>query len=243
MACEDMIAALPYHLSDRYLLTRTYLYIIKRLHRDTIRRFTSKLNGRLLDVGCGTSPYKPLFAHTTYIGLDLAPERHPDAIANAQNLPVRSTSMDSVLCTEILEHVPDPDQVMREIWRVLVPGGVVLITTPMSWNLHYEPFDFRRYTCYGLQQLLNRHGFEIIEIQRIGGLFSLIGSRLVDGVATELWRRWRWMPRKLRHGLILCYSIPVSLVFMLLATMADDFETSDAIGWAVLAVKPFGEDN
>lgn len=232
---------LPYHLSNFYLLTRTYLYIVKRLHREAIMHFAPRLGGRLLDIGCGRAPYKSLFSHTTYIGSDLASELHPDIVADAQSLPVTTTSVDSVLCAEVLEHVSDPDMVMQEIRRVLKSAGMVLVTIPMSWNLHYVPFDFRRYTCYGLWQLLERHGFEIIETHRIGGLFSLIGSRLVDGVATELYRRWKWMPRKIRHGLILCYSIPVSLAFMLLAKVADDFESSDAIGWVVLARK-YAED-
>jgi glycosyltransferase involved in cell wall biosynthesis len=67
MAYVSMMAALPYHLSDRYLLTSTYLYIIKRLHREVIRHFAFRLNGRLLDVDCGAAPYKPLFSCTTYI--------------------------------------------------------------------------------------------------------------------------------------------------------------------------------
>ena len=86
----------------------------------------------------------------------------------------------------MLEHVLDPDQVMREITRVLSPKGTLLLTVPMSWNLHFEPFDFRRYTSYGIQQLLEAHGYEAIETKRIGGLFSLVGSRLVDGIAAEL---------------------------------------------------------
>jgi SAM-dependent methyltransferase len=126
---------------------------------------------------------------------------------------------------------------MREVARVLKPRGVLLITVPMSWNLHYEPYDFRRYTCYGLWQLLGCHGFEVIETQRIGGLFSLVGSRLVDGIATELYRRLKFLPRRLRHTLILCYSIPASLFFLVLARLGDGFQKSDAIGWAVLARK------
>ena len=108
----------------------------------------------------------------------------------------------------------------------------------MSWNLHYEPNDYRRYTCYGLWQLLESHGFEITQTCRIGGLFSVVGSRLVDGIATELYHRLRFLPPRVRHGLILLYSIPMSLAFMALARLADRFQRSDAIGWAVLARKP-----
>jgi SAM-dependent methyltransferase len=137
----------------------------------------------------------------------------------------------------VLEHVLDPDQVMREITRVLSPKGTLLLTVPMSWNLHYEPFDFRRYTSYGIQQLLEAHGYEAIETKRIGGLFSLVGSRLVDGIAAELFHRLHFVPRRLRFCMILGYTIPVSLFFMALAWIGDDFQTKDAIGWAVLSRK------
>lgn len=223
-------------LSDYYLLTRTFLYIVKRLHRETVQHFAPYLGGLLLDVGSGYSPYRTLFTKAEkYIGLDLALDRTPSVVTDVQTLPITSRAADSVLCAEVLEHVADPDKVVEEIARTLKLGGLFLVTTPMSWNLHYEPYDFRRYTCYGLWQLLERHGFEPIETQRIGGLFSLVGSRLVDGIATEVYRRLKFLPRRIRHSLVLCYSIPASISFMTLARMGDGFQTSDAIGWAVLA--------
>jgi SAM-dependent methyltransferase len=225
-------------LSDYYLLTRTFLFIIKRLERQTIQHFAPYLSGLLLDVGSGYSPYRTLFTKAEkYIGLDSAWDRTPSVVTDVQTLPINSRAADSVLCAEVLEHVVDPDKVVKEIARTLKLGGLFLVTTPMSWNLHYEPYDFRRYTCYGLWQLLARHGFEPIETRRIGGLFSLVGSRLVDGIATELYHRLTFLPKRLRHGLILCYSVPVSLFFMGLARVGDGFQKSDAIGWAVLARK------
>jgi glycosyltransferase involved in cell wall biosynthesis/SAM-dependent methyltransferase len=225
-------------LSDYYLLTRTFLYIVKRLHRETVEHFAPHLTGLLLDVGSGYAPYRPLFTNARkYIALDQAWDRNPNIVADVQALPIVTRVADSLVCAEVLEHVVDPDKVMEEIARTLKLGGTLLITAPMSWNLHYAPYDFRRYTCYGLRQLLERHGFELIETRRIGGLFSLVGSRLVDGMAMELYRRLKSLPRCLRHSLILCYSIPASLVFLALARIGDNFEKSDAIAWAVLARK------
>jgi SAM-dependent methyltransferase len=225
-------------LSNYYLLSRTFLYIEKRLHQETIAHFAPKLSGFLVDVGSGTSPYRRLFANAThYVALDLAQDRNPNVVVDAQALPIADGAADSVLCSELLEHVTDPDKVVKEIARAIKPGGSFLVTTPMSWNLHYEPYDFRRYTCYGLWQLLQRHGFEPLETRRIGGLFSLVGSRLVDGIASELYRRLTYLPRRLRHCVVLCYSVPMSVIFMMLARVGDGFQKSDAIAWAVLARK------
>lgn len=225
-------------ISDYYLLTRTYLYIIKRLDKEIIQHFAPSLTGILLDVGCGYKPYMPLFTKTEMcVGLDMALVRKPDIVADVQALPISSEVADSALCSELVEHVLDPDAVVQEVARTLKPSGKLLITAPMSWNLHYEPHDYRRYTCYGLWLLLQANGFDVIETRRIGGLFSLVGSRLVEGIATELFRRLKFLPWRLRHALILCYSIPLSLFFLLLARIGDGFEKTDAIGWAVLARK------
>nr|MBA2601070.1 class I SAM-dependent methyltransferase [Actinomycetota bacterium] len=225
-------------LSNYYFLTRTFLYINKRLYRDAIQRFADDLSGLVVDVGCGQAPYRPLLTRARkYAGIDAVSNSRADILADAQRLPVADNGVDSILCTEVLEHVVDPDAVMIEAVRVLRPGGALLVTAPMSWNLHYEPTDYRRYTCYGLWQLLESHGFQVVETRRIGGLFSLVGSRLVDGVGSELYRRLEPLPPRIRHAVVLCYSIPMSLLFSFFARIGDRFESTDAIGWAVLATK------
>lgn len=174
--------------------SHAHLYINERLYREAIEHLAGDLHGLVIDVGCGQAPYRPLLTGATkYVGIDTGHDRLADVVGDAQRLPVASDAAESILCTEVLEHVRDPDAVVREIFRILKPGGALLLTAPMSWNLHYEPNDFRRYTCYGLWQLLESHGFEIVETRRIGGLFSLVGSRLVDGIATELYARLRFV--------------------------------------------------
>lgn len=85
--------------------------------------------------------------------------------------------------------------------------------------------------------LLEWYGFTIEETVRIGGLFSLIGARLVEGVALEGWKKLRFLPRRFRHAVLLVFSIPVSLVFALLGDLLDKWFQADAIGHAVIASK------
>ncbi len=228
----------PNFFSNYYLLTRTFTFIQKRLLRKIMRQLAILVpEGRILDVGCGYQPYRHLFRNSCYVGLDLSSERNPTVVGDARVLPFKDSTFDGVICSEVIEHVFEKEKVLDEIRRVLCPGGWVILTAPMSWGLHYEPYDFWRFTPYSLRRLLEERRFQIVRIEKVGGLFALMGSRFVEGLALEMWRKLKWLPRKLRHGVILLFSIPTSLMFALIGDIFDRFISTDAIGHAVLAVK------
>lgn len=95
------------------------------------------LRGRVLDIGGGLGPYRESLSYTSYYSLEINPALSPDIVGSALDLPVRSGATDSVLCNEVLEHLPDPAGAVREIHRVLQPGGRVYVTVPFLWCLHY----------------------------------------------------------------------------------------------------------
>jgi len=225
--------------SNYYLLTRTFTFVQKRLQRKVLRQLAGRIWAeRILDVGCGRQPYRVLFPNSLYIGMDLSIEVRPTIVADARYIPLKDESVDCVLCTEVIEHVFDYELVIQEIRRVLRPGGWLILTAPMSWGLHYEPYDYWRFTPYSLRLILEGAGFQVEHIERVGGLFSLFGSRLVEGVALQLWRRLYWFPHKMWHGMILVFSIPVSLFFAGLGELMDRAIPTDYIGNAILAKKP-----
>ena len=230
------------YLSNWFLLTRTYVFIVKRIHRRVMIRYGPQLTGRLLDLGCGIQPFRRFLGCSSYLGIDTNIERRPGIVADVAAIPVRAGKLDSVLCTEVIEHVPDPDAVIAEIHRVLKPGGKLLLTAPMSWGLHYEPYDFWRFTPYGFKVLLERNGFTVQKTERIGGLFSMIGARVVEAHAVEVERRLRRVPRVVSHALTLTFSIPLSVFFALLGDLLDPMIHTDAIGHAVLAIKNYPAD-
>jgi SAM-dependent methyltransferase len=138
--------------------------------------------GLVVDVGCGGRPYEAFVAgDARYLGLDLTPSlgSAPDLWATADAIPLADASADLVLCTQVLEHVPDPQACVSEMARILVPGGRLLVTAPQNWNLHEAPHDYFRFTRYGLEALCAKAGLEVLEVRPQGGLGAAIGIAII----------------------------------------------------------------
>ncbi|MBL0340959.1 MAG: class I SAM-dependent methyltransferase [Bacteroidetes bacterium] len=102
-----------------------------------------------------------------------------DIIYDGINIPFPDNEFDIIFCTEVMEHVPNPEHFLSEINRVLQSGGVLIMTTPFMVQLHEEPYDFYRYTKYGIQHLLNKSGFEVKNIVAFGDAIGvLIGIQI-----------------------------------------------------------------
>lgn len=146
----------------------------------SLRDELAKLEGRVLDVGCGLQPYRELLGPkvTEHVGLDRPGKfTAPDVEGDATNLPFEPATFDAVLSTQVLEHVPDPHAAVAQIARVLKPGGRVVLTAPGCWPHHEQPYDFFRYTRFGLEELF-RKDFVDVRITEQGGTFSTIGMML-----------------------------------------------------------------
>lgn len=130
------------------------------------------LNGDLLDVGCGSKPYRALFTVPRYVGLDIdSPFTRQRAVADVfydgKRFPLADEEFSAVLCNQVLEHVFEPEPFLREIHRVLRPGGRLLLTVPFVWDEHEQPYDFARYSSFGLRAMLERNGFTVIEQHKL----------------------------------------------------------------------------
>ena len=139
-------------------------------------------HGRLLDVGCGSRPFASTFAGriTHYIGTDLYASPYldshpPDIRAAADAQPIRSASMDTVFGLSMLTYLPEPLRMIEEAYRVLKPGGMLLLEFTQMVPLHDPPNDYFRFTRYGAAYLLERAGFEPVEFIPIGGLWARVG--------------------------------------------------------------------
>lgn len=143
---------------------------------------------RVLDAGAGESRYRAAFARQRYVGLDLGigdaswDYSQLDAVGDLAALPFPSGVFDAALNIVTLEHVPEPAHVIEEIARVLKPHGRLLLAAPHQWEEHQEPHDYYRYTRYGLRYLLERAGFESIEVEPVGGIFRMLSRRLLNAL-------------------------------------------------------------
>lgn len=161
---------------------------------DAIRPFAAEIRGKTLDVGCGQKPYADLFASSEYIGLDRdTPETRrrnkADVYYDGDTFPFPGGGFDSVVCNQVLEHVFDPERFLSEINRILREGGVLLLSVPFVWDEHEQPFDYARYSSFGLKYLLENRGFRIVAQRKtqagVAVIFQLINAYLYKIVVTR----------------------------------------------------------
>ena len=133
-----------------------------KLTRVTLDRFVAAhaTDARTLDIGAQNGPYAAHFPRR--VALDVVAGRGVQVLGDAQALGIATGSFDVVLCTEVLEHLPEPQRAIDEMHRVLAPGGTLLLTTRFLFPIHDAPHDYFRFTKYGLRYLLRR--FEIVEL-------------------------------------------------------------------------------
>lgn len=153
---------------------------------------------RILDAAAGLKPYEQFFKHCRYESCDFGSceefysnisERRRENLANLhtyicpiEEIPVPDNTYDYVLCTQVLEHVPDPVAAVRELHRVLRVSGQLFITVPQGYGIHGEPYNFFYFTRFGLDLVLKKAGFEVINIQERGGYFFYLYERLANAI-------------------------------------------------------------
>ncbi|MBK8230079.1 MAG: class I SAM-dependent methyltransferase [Candidatus Eisenbacteria bacterium] len=158
-------------------------WLVWRIGRKQVASVAHLARGRAIDIGCGEQPLRPLFDRQvdSIWGIDhpgmFHPAGHVQVFGSALTLPFRDRVFDTALSFQVLEHVPEPEQLLREAYRVLAPGGHLILTAPHIWNEHEIPYDYYRFTRYGLAHLYRKVGFEIVEIRPMAGYFVTAGAR------------------------------------------------------------------
>ncbi len=169
-------------MSDPFgLLSKNWL--VWRIGRRHIASVAHLASGTLLDIGCGEQPMRPIFEQRVdrIWGIDHLHTLHPneriEIFGTALRLPFRSRAFDSAICLQVLEHVPEPVELLREAHRVLKPGAHLILTAPHIWNVHEEPHDYFRYTLHGLRYIFEKAGFEVLEVRPMAGYFVTAAAR------------------------------------------------------------------
>ncbi|MBI2505796.1 MAG: class I SAM-dependent methyltransferase [Candidatus Latescibacteria bacterium] len=157
-------------------------WLVLRLHREHLERATREYGqGPLLDLGCGRQTHRQLAPQGGYVGLEMDRARYartpPQVWGSGLHLPFGTGCFATVLCAQVLEHVPEPGQLMDEVCRVLCRGGHLILTAPHIWGVHEEPHDYFRFTGFGLAHLARRAGMEPVEVRPLAGYWVTAGAR------------------------------------------------------------------
>ena len=187
---------------------------------------------RILDYGCALRPYERLFGQTvTYVGADLKGNDLADIYLEADgSVPQPDCSFDMVLSTQVLEHVLDPARYLQECFRVLRPGGSIVLTTHGLMYWHPDPQDFWRWTREGLAKQVTDAGFVVSEARGVLGLASASLQLFQDSTASHL-------PRGLRQVYV---AVMQQLVAVVDRRYSPDTRARDALVLAIRATRPPG---
>lgn len=234
-----------------------------RVLRRSVESFTPHARGVLLDVGGSETPYRPLFEpHVRhYIGMDYPPAllaKQPEMwdllysvkhmvnlLADGRHLPIRDGSIETVLCTEVLEHVREPSHFVDEIARVLAPGGKALITVPFIQPLHELPYDFYRFTPSSLELFAKGAGLEVVSIEPRGNFASANGAMLSQWLTRSVGAVKRQSDGSVilsrwRSALLIPITALIQVAFFVASKITDDQTVCQ--GYAMVAEKPRGAD-
>ena len=160
--------------------------LIAKVYDENVKKF---VKGKLLDLGCGKVPL--YIAYKNYIADNICVDWENTLHKNVnidyfcdltKKLPFNDNEFDTVLLSDVLEHIPNPNNIINEIYRVLTKNGNMLLNVPFLYWIHEEPSDFYRYTEFAIKYLLENTGFEIIKFEVIGGPIEIITDILSKNI-------------------------------------------------------------
>jgi len=180
---------------------------------------------KCLDVGCGNRPYEYLFPTGQYIGIDIETSGRPKAMKcpdffyDGTVIPFGDGEFDLVISTQVLEHVPDPLLLLKEMARVCKSGGKLVISLPFVYQEHEEPYDFFRFTQFAVAELLEKSGFRIVESKRdssaVDAIVTVANNYIITNLAPKIKGCWRI------YAVLICFPLQV-LALVLSKVLPDD---------------------
>jgi ubiquinone/menaquinone biosynthesis C-methylase UbiE len=222
------------YLDNNWLVLKINNSITEKLCTSSI------IKGTVYDLGCGERPYEVdiLKVADKYIGVDWGETLHTlkaDIVSDLnKQLPIDSEVADTVTSFQVMEHLCEPQTMLNEAYRILKRNGTIVLTVPFQWWVHEAPYDYFRYTPYGLRYMLEKAGFRDIHITPNTGFFVMwvlkmnyFSSRFIRG------------PRPIRW-LIKAVLIPIWFISQVLAPYLDKLDRNpewEAAGYTAIAKK------
>ena len=205
------------------------LFIDRWLIKSTIKKYQRIFKGKLLDVGCGEGPYRREFENISqYTGLDVSGMADIKHDIDKIPFPINNGEYDSVICTQVLDDVNDPDLFLSELNRILAKKGKLLLSCSFVWEIHDEPNDYFRPTKYWLKKHLADAGFKVGKVIELGNRFDVLGQVINMTIYGYIYR----------FGVFKYLLIVNSIFFRLLAVIfSSEMNRKLPLGYFVIAEK------
>jgi SAM-dependent methyltransferase len=221
-------------LNDPYYLEYKYLF------PDLRKAIENYAKGDVLDIGCGNKPYLPFFKEIdSYVGCDVVQSDRNlvDIICPATDIPLPDASKNTIFSTQVIEHVAEHQQLLNEAYRILKPGGYIIVSGPMAWEHHEEPYDFFRFTRYGFEHIFSKAGFSDIILVPNGGKWAMAGQLFHNTLRSSIYGH-KSFGRRLLKGIYFLFRIKniINLFFGWLDKIDKDY--SSTLNFVVIARKP-----
>jgi len=210
-------------------------WLASQINNQSLTRYVHILTGYVVDLGCGTSPYRIdiLKVADKYFEVDWKNSYHDlstaDVFANISGcLPFGDKCIDTVVSFQVMEHLPEPGKFLSECHRILRNGGTIFITVPFNWHVHEAPYDYFRFTRYGLEYLLVQAGFGDILIEETTGFW-------------QMWvLKFNYYTARFARGLLKIFFIPLWFLDQTIAPILDKIDPlpRETGSYTVVAKKP-----
>ncbi len=233
---ENLLRLNSTKLNYNHAYYLSYKFLFADL-KEVIDKFAT---GDLLDIGCGNKPYKSFFENklNSYTGCDIiqSDRNEVDIICPATEIPLPDNVKDTVFSTQVIEHVADHRKLLSEAFRILKPGGSIIVSGPMAWEHHEEPYDFFRFTKYGFEWIFSEAGFVDIEIKGNGGKWAMVGQLTLNSMRSSFEKKS--VMRKVLSGVYLIFRVKwiINALFSWLDKVDKDY--SATLNFVVTAKKP-----
>lgn len=167
--------------------------------------------GRLADLGCGNVPFYHVYKElvTENICVDWPGSLHKNEYLDLEcdlnkPLPLEDNSFDTLVISEVLEHIANPELIWQEMTRILKPGGKLILSVPFMYKIHEAPHDYYRYTEFALKNFAQKNDLKLLELKAFGGLpevltdiyaKNLLKLPLIGRMASAFsqWLCWRFV--------------------------------------------------
>ena len=215
-------------------------WIILKKNNEQITKRLPQIKGMVYDLGCGMRPFEQDIRRVAdeYIGVDWSNTLHglqADIVADLNKpLPLRMGVADSVVSLQVLEHLSEPQVFLNEAFRLLRSGGRLFLAVPFQWHIHEAPWDFYRYTRYGLDYTIAKAGFVDISIEEVSGFWTMWLVKLNYQMARAVRGppAMRWIMRSMMF--------PLWYVNQVVGPLLDRFfpDKAETAGYFVTATRP-----